>query len=302
MPTGLPNIPLAGLQGFVTQVETGFVQALQRKLTATQFFEYTPTNDISIQSIDWREISDQANNVRITMEIPTLEAQDGSNITKKSLEIPLFTKDLTYGGRAWNAYKRAGLDVEDARQAGRIMAEEINDYLYFGANGAALPGPATGLLNNVDIASHTDAYAATTNWTVVDDMVNSINASITKLLVDEHQGPFVLLMNPADSDLFNRFRAVGGGDRQAIDYLPSLVRGPFYDKAVATNTAYLFEPGRDNFDAVGPFSPGEVRTFSDDPGEAGLMMGKQIWIRHMSGIAPRVKRTSAIRKLTFDRA
>lgn len=300
MATGLPD-----LDGFVNKVEEGFVRSFRRDLFADRFFSHTPTQDLSITTVEWRELSD-AGKAKVTMEIPALEAQSGLTITKRSVEIPIFTKDLTYDGRSWEAYKRAGLDVEDARQAGLAMAEEVNDFLYWGGQGKSgtldLPGPNYGLLNNPDIQTLNNT--GTTNWENPTDVSDDLSEAIKDMLVAGHTpdrsgGSYQLLMNPADSDLMMRWRVET--DKQTKDMLPGVVGQPLWDRAVDQNKAYLIAVSPDNFDAVGPFAPGGVVTLRDDPGQSGLLMGKPIWIRHLHAIAPRIKRGDAVMEITFDR-
>lgn len=302
MPTVLP-----ALDGFVNEVETGFVRSFRRELFADRFFSHTRTRDISITTVEWREISDAGAAVKVTMEIPALERQPGLTVSRKQVEIPIFTRDLAYDGRAWSAYQRAQLDVEDARQAALGMAEQINDYLYFGASGKSgtrvMPGPTTGLLNTA--GQQTVNNSASTNWNNPTDVTDDLAEAIVKLRVSGHTpnrsgGRYQLLMNPADSDLLTRWRVET--DRQTQDMLPSVVGEPLFDHIIDQNTAYLIAVSPDNFDTVGPFSSGQVLTITDDPGERGLLMGKPIWIRHLTAISPRMKRPDAVVKITFDRA
>lgn len=300
MPIGLPD-----LDGFVNQVEDGFVRSFRRELYADRFFSHTPTRDLSITTVEWRELSD-AGKAKVTMEIPALEQSGSGTITKRSVEIPIFTKDRTYDGRAWEAYRRAGFDVEDARQDGLSMAEEVNDYLLFGGVGKSgtlgLPGPAYGLYNNPDRLTLDNS--GTTNWNNPTDVSDDLSAAIKDLLVAGHtperSGGYQLVMNPADSDLMNKWRVET--DRRTSEMLPTVVGQPIWDRMVDQNTAYLIAVSPDNFDTVGPFSPGSVMTLRDDPGMDGLMMGKPIWVRLMHAIAPRIKRGDAVMEITFDRA
>lgn len=293
------------LEEFVKQEEQGFVRKFRRDLIAARYFTHTPVKSLATTKLEWREISDSAG-AHISMEIPALKAQDGLTVTRREAEIPLFTKDLTWGGRALDAIKAGQMDIEESRQAALAMAEEINDFLFYGEGDAS--GPATapvataeGILNSTGALSVDNS--ATTNWTNPTDVSDDLSDAIKELLVKGHtpeRGQYVLFMNPADSDLLMRWRAET--DRQTKDILPQVIGAPVFEGTVPQNKAQLVAVSPDNFDVVGPMGMGDVRTFRDDPGEVGNMMGKPLWVRHLWAGTVRIKRPDFRVDITFDRA
>lgn len=294
---------------FVESIEDGFVRAFRKKLTAAEFFTERRVPDLGFKKYTWRDITD-LDGARLTMEIPDLSQSDSGVVTEQSVEIPVFTRDIHFDGRQWLAYQRTGLLSEDEEQAGRIMAEEMNDYLYLGSAAftGTFPGPSTGLLNHADI--NTVDNTATGAWTVPEDVNNDIAEAIRKIMDStegDEQGPFVLLMNPVDADLLERFRTeTDTKTRDIVTSLVSAVRfdnvvtGTFDDAGAAQNgEAFLFPvDGSTWWDAVTALGLGNVLRILK---EGDTMMGEGIWMRFLASAVPRVKKGEVVCKITIDR-
>lgn len=297
------NIPDRTFEDFITEVQDDFVEELRRRLTATQFFSETLVRDLGVKTYEWREINDTDEDVSISMEIPEPSQSDAGTIEKQSLDIPVLKKDIHYDGRDWLAYQAAGLDTVDAQQKARRLAEEVNDYLYYGdSNGV---GPSTGLLNDSDILTLDNS--GSTDWTQPDDVLADLAEAKRELLENFHRGPYTLLMDPFDSDLFPRRRA--NTDTTVEESIPDNIQGPVFDHVINNQTgtdstsssggrAYLLEAAPDNFDAVTPFGVGSVRR---EVMEGNNMMGEGVWVRFLTALAPRVIRPTSIIEITFDR-
>lgn len=296
--------PLPDRENLTTKIQEAFVTSYQRSLTATDFFAHTPVDDLGFDAYDWRELSDIPNEVKVSMEIPAIEDSNGGSITKKSIDLPIFSKDVTMGSRAWYAWKRSGaIPTEQARQLGRVMAEEMNDYLYLGgAVGTGLPGPATGLLNDAGLQTVTGGDWSTDPTTIVSDL-GKAKAKLLNADVPDNAA-LGILMHPLASGLWTEVRAET--DTTAAGLLRDMggFSNPRYDKVVATaadtTTAYIF-PINDalSFDAVGAFSPGEVATMANDVTEKDILMGKKLTTRMLTSMAPRVSRPDNIVKINF---
>jgi len=287
-------IPSPDWDNIIRQIDYTFVRTLRRRLTAVPLFTPYQVRDLGVKTLNWKRYNDDAAGATISMTIPGFSPTAGTGPDTFTLDLPVFTKDSHWDLRDRLAAAASGVDTVEADIKAFSLAQDINAYLYRGRTNG--PGATVGILNHADIL--TVDNSASTNWTVGNDMVKDLNFGIKTLMNAQHWGPYTLLMNPADSDLWGGF--ITNTSAQARDRKPDLIQNVIYDKECDVNQAFLIEVDPINYDAVVPSEFGEVgrvnRLVRSDPILQDLDM------RWMTALAPRVKHGDGVLKLTFDRS
>lgn len=285
-------------------LDRAFVRALRDELTATQVFTSEKGNSVplGVETIEWKDVG-SAEDVAISMDFPVPNADALGTITTSTLEIPLFSKHRKYDRRDWDAVQRSGMDTVVEEEFARAMAEELNEFLYFGTQGSdgtggtQLPGPNTSILN--DANRLTVDNSGTTNWTLAEDVITDLAEAIRELRDNSMQPPFKLLMSTADSDIFFQFDS--NTNFQTDERMPAVIQRPvLFDDDISANSAFLIDARRQNFDYF----------FLDEGGDLGLPTqeewteqgGAVLWKRWWHGVAPRVRHPENCVEITFDRS
>lgn len=308
--------PAIDENGIVREVQTGFVRALRRSLAGPALFagKETRTGHWGIEELKWREITDLSG-ATISMDIPPVNADSGT-IKAKSVEIPIFTKDVSFNGRKWRQAREMGLDPVIFNAQARAMAEEISKYLLFGRTGG--PGATTSILNHADMPT----AIAGGDWTDPTAINEDLGSAIQALLLARQPGPYTVLMNPGDSGVFNQFLNTQTGIRIGQN-LPSMVGRIIYDEDIGALDAYLVADSNDlgNYDVVAPrnedgmsFGLGAITAglLTQGPGGSGGQAGgimeqvdefmKTRVVRMLNILTPRVIRGNGAIKIDFTKS
>lgn len=280
-------------EGIKKEVEREFVTNLREELI---FAPLMPAprfvRDIGVQAVEsYTDIEDSG--AWVDMEMPEFQPTAMGRGDVRLDKIPLFGKDVSTSERQRLAEEAAGLDTTEAERKGRALAVEIDDFLAFGNAKLGIKG----ILNHGDILTFDNSAA--TDWTVANDAVGDLNGAVAELLAAKHRGPFSMLMNPLDSDLFGAF--ITGTSVQLDEKLNRSIRpGIIYTEKVPQNNAYLVEFSRRNFRPIVPRNIGAVgrplkRAKVDE------LIGS-LHQRFWTALGLKIDHGDGVQKIIFDRA
>lgn len=188
------------------------------------------TGDWGDENITWDELSEMGH-VTLSMDLPPVRAE-GMGSTQQTVESPVWTKDLKWGGRDWrsllNSVRRRALLAERGfdrglvpdleamfmEEMGEAMAAEMDAQILTGS-GTGLPGSDEGVLNQTGRINITDAG----DWRDPDVLNSDIGDALAQVADRNYTGTgWALLHNPADKDVFTELtREVG--QRRAAEVL-----------------------------------------------------------------------------------
>lgn len=232
-------------QGFLEEIRKtdfpGLALAAGHELTFGRWFN---------EEVRTREIGG-LKNVVLSMDVPPIKA-DGGETKKRSVESPLWTKDLEWGGRRAAAMRAQGLDTAAIRARALAVVEEYNRFILLGAAKAVFNGAndIKGILNYSGIAT-----TAGGSWLDPDVMNDDLGSAYEALAANRQGGAVTLLMPRGDAGVLNRFLPDSGG-RRIGEALPGFIRRILFEDdtdIVPAGTAYLINDARrDNFDIIAP--------------------------------------------------
>lgn len=277
--------------------DRAFVRALRENLIATELFPGRPrlVRDLGVQAFNFREIPEDTG-ATISMAIPEFQPTDGAMGAETVGEIPVFVKDAKVTERERLAMEYTGLDTVEAEEKGIALAKEIEQYLLFGKTGG--PGATTGILNDAGILS-TD-FTGTTNFTVGNDVIKSLNAALATSMVNRFYGRKRIVMNPADFDLMGAF--ITNTSVQVEEKLNPQLRGtaPLFSERVTAGNLYIIDVSPTNYRAVVPRDIGAIgrpQRRSDVDEITGTMR-----MRWLTALGLEKRRPKAVHKVIFDRS
>lgn len=228
----------------------------------------------------------------IAMETPEFQPTGMGGPTVSLDKIPLMGKDLHVDERQRLAEEFAGVDTVQAEEKAFALAKEIDDFLAFGNTKLGIKG----ILNHGDILTYDNS--ASTDWTVANDAVADLNAAVAELLDAEHYGPYALMMNPLDSDLFGSF--ITNTSVQLEEKLNRNIRpGIIYSKRIVQNNAYLIEFNARNFRPIVPRNVGAVgRVLTREKTDE---LTGALSMRKLTALGLQIRHGDGVQKITFDR-
>lgn len=217
----------------------------------------TRFGDWGNEEIKWREVSG-LNDTVLSMDIPPIQG-DGGTTKTRTVESPIWTKDLTMGGRKMRQMALSGFDPILFREMAEAMAVDISSFVLKGATAGTggLSSDIKGLINHSGIGTVTGG-----DWRDPEVMNDDLGEAFANLGARRQGGPSTLLMNIADSDVTNTFLPAGGGTRIGQN-LPTFVRRILFEEdtsIVPTGEAYLINDSRrSNYDVVSPLDGDGMR-------------------------------------------
>jgi uncharacterized linocin/CFP29 family protein len=227
------------------------------------------------------------------------EAQDLVSLNEKTVNIPIIHKEFVLYWRDLLVNRAGGLplDSQHASNAARQVAEEEDKLLltgeYTGWNALGIQGLAT--------ATNRQTQATSGAWTQANiaNAFTDINACISKLEAQGHQGPYKLILRTAQRAKLRYFSLAAGADTWAFDRIAELLGGPaedtilasdsLYSSAGATTTGLVVEALPDNFDMV---------IGADMQTQLNPLINGNYWGRIWEALTPRIKRPLSICELT----
>lgn len=280
-------------EGIKREIDREFIRTLKENLV---FASLMPpprfVRDMGIQTLEAKSYGEETGKSFISMEVPEFQPTDGAGPATVTIKIPKMGRDMHYSEEQALQAAASGVDTVEAEEKAFSMARDIDDFLAFGNTDLGIKG----VLNHTDVL--TVDNSASTNWTVGSDIVKDLNAAVAKLLDKQHYGPFVLALNPLDSDLLGAF--ITNTSVQAEDKLNRTIQpGIVYTKRVAQNKAYLVEFNARNFRPVVPRDIGAVgrplRREWTDPITGAMRM------RKMTALGLQIRHGDGACAVTFDR-
>lgn len=110
-----------------------------------------------------------------------------------SAPIPFVRKDFTFDARTLEASRRMGssLEVSNATEASRVVAEEMEKILFNGASNIVVNGaPLYGYLNHPNRNTDTAGNYGGGDWGTIGNILPTVVGMITALQGDGHYGPY----------------------------------------------------------------------------------------------------------------
>lgn len=226
-------------------------------------------------NLTWDELSEMEA-VQISMDLPPVRAESIGS-TQQSVESPIWTGDLKWGGRKWRSFlnswrrrqviaRETGADFEMPsaetkfiNKKAKAILNEINKQILNGS-GSSHPGSTNGLLNHSGIITISGG-----NWLDPDTMNDDLADGIAQARDRRYRGTeWALVHNPADENVLETFMPQGGGARMRDNLQDSISRS-LPEEEVAAGEMFLI-PDRNIEDAYAWVHP------EDDP-ETGFTFG-----------------------------
>lgn len=286
-------IPVPNWDGIKKELDTEFIRTLKQNLVFAALMPQPRfVRDLGVQVLEAKAFGESSGGW-IAMDTPEFQPIDEAGPSTLQHKIPVMGRDVTVGEREMLAEQYAGVDTVEAEEKAFGLAKDIDDFLAFGNAKLGIKG----ILNAAGIV--TVDNSASTNWTVANDAVKDLNASVAQLLNKEHYGPFTLMMHPLDSDLFGAF--ITNTSVQLEDKLnKSIQPGIVYSKRITQGNAFLVEFNARNFRPILPKNIGAVgrplrRTKVDE-------LTQSMSMRWMTALGLQLRHEDGVCKIVFDRA
>jgi hypothetical protein len=245
--TSATPYPILDEYGMVRGLIEGFVEPLREPLAAFTILAGSErrTGHWGLETFDWREIEDLGPTV-VSMDIPEVRGDSG-RIKNKRVEVPIWTKDLTMGGRKWRQYRETGLEPFEVPQLARSMARDLNNFFYFGT-AEDLPGPDEGLLNHDGV--DTTEGGVWGGDSGAKQMNRDLHKAISTVNARRHRGTYTLLMNGEDADVFGEF--IGDTNVRIGENLPGTISRILFDEEVDSEECYIINDAPGNWEVLAP--------------------------------------------------
>jgi hypothetical protein len=208
--------------------------------------------------LKWREAGRLKHTV-LSMDFPPVQSDSGK-LKKRTVEAPIWTKDLEWGGRKARQVEEAGLDTVALAERAEAMAEDLSRFILLGADKEIFGGSQDilGLINHAGIDT-----TAGGDWTDPTIMNSDLGVAHAALAVKRQGGNVTLLMNQVNRGVLNNF--INNQPVRIGQNLPPFISRVLFEEdtaIVAADTAFLINDGRrTNYDVVAP------------PNEDGLSFG-----------------------------
>lgn len=285
-------------------IDRNFVRGLRNEIVElAELFPSAMGNQVplGVEVVEWKETPTMSD-ATISMEFPTPSSDSLGTATTNTVEIPLFSKHRRYDRRARDAILRSGIDTVYEEELAEAFGREVVNY-FLNGSASTEPGIDNGLLDQPQTGNGlTFDNSSNTNWENADEMVEDL-ARAQRVLRTGNAGspPYRLLMDSDDSDLLMMFDA--NTRFQAGDVMPETIQTPvLFDNEghVGTNTAYLIDVDRSNYDYFWLDEGGDI---GNPATEEWVEDGESVfWKRWWSGYSPRFKHEEFVVEITFDRA
>lgn len=186
-----------------------------------------PLGGIGTTVSQWN-ISSEMTKADLNMSGRAVGEMDRVDFQLAGVPVPIAHKSFVIGQRELEASRRMGdgLDITNATEATRVVAEKLEDMLFNGAdvvmNGAQIYGYRTHPQRATDTASNYGGGAWDDATTDLEDVVPTVAGMISAANNNRHYGPFILYLS---TDQYN-FAALNyfddGSDTTPLDRIQRL--------------------------------------------------------------------------------
>lgn len=197
------------------QLDAAVVEASRTRLNAVQRLRdlgLTKTLDsIGILASQWN-VSSEVTRAEVNITGQTTQAMDQQDYLLKGVPVPVIHKSFQIGERTLQASRRMGegIDVTNAYEASRVVAEELERMLFDGNSDIQLNNQTIyGVTNETNVNTEATSY----DFGTIDNILSKFKAMLGELDDDNMHGPFeVWVATTQYTELTTSFYSDGSGE------------------------------------------------------------------------------------------
>lgn len=196
-------------------LDAAVVEAARTRLNAIQRLRdrglVKPLDSMGILASQWN-VASEVTRAEVNITGQTTQAMDQQDYLLKGVPVPVIHKSFQIGERTLQASRRLGegIDVTNAYEASRVVAEELERMFFSGNSDVQLNNQTIyGVTNETNVNTEATAY----DFGTIDNVLSKFQAMLGELDDDNMHGPFeVWIATTQYTEITTSFYTDGSGE------------------------------------------------------------------------------------------